>query len=152
MGIPLDVLIEYIAKYETISRLRITDDYRIFLPDYNNKEVHLTPLYKAVFFLFLNHPEGIVLQRLEEHHREFANYYMQTCNVKELTSRMTDTINALEYPGNNYLNTIITKIKAEFKKVIDEHLAKHYYIFGKPGEPYKIALDYDYIKWGEEDE
>lgn len=152
LGIPLDVLMEYIAKYETISRLRITDDNRIFLPDYNNKEVHLTPLYKAVFFLFLNHPEGIVLQRLEEHHREFVNYYMQTCNVKELTPRMAERINSLEYPGNNYLNTIISKIKAEFLRVIDEHLAKHYYILGKPGEPYKIALDYDYIIFEEENE
>ena len=147
LGIPLDVLIEYIAKYETISKLRITDDFRIFLPDYNNKEVRLTPLFKAVYFLFLNHPEGIILQRLEEHHREFANYYIQTSNVKELTPRMAVRINALEYPGNNYLNTIISKIKAEFLSVIDEHLAKHYYIFGRPGEPYKIALDYDYIEW-----
>ena len=60
---------------------------------------------------------------------------------------MTEAIYTLEYPGNNSINIIISKIKAEFKSVIDEHLAKHYYISGKPGEPYKIALDYNYIEW-----
>lgn len=147
LGIPLDALMEYIAKYETISRLRITEDLRIILPEYNNREIKFGALYKAVYFLFLNHPEGIVLQRLEEHHKELVNYYLQTSKVKGLTPRMTEAINTLEYPGNNSINIIISKIKAEFKSVIDEHLAKHYYISGKPGEPYKIALDYDYIEW-----
>ena len=152
LGIPLDAIQEYIAKYETISRLRITDDYRIFLPDYNNREIKLGALYKAVFFLFLNNPEGIVLQRLEEHHKELVNYYLQTSNKNEMTSRMIDTINTLEYPGNNSINIVLSRIKAEFKRAIDEHLAKHYYIIGKPGEPYKIELDYEYIVWGDDDE
>lgn len=152
LGIPLDAILEYIAKYETISRLCITDDYRIFLPEYNNREIKLGALYKAVYFLFLNHPDGIVLQRLEEHHKELVNYYLQTSNKNEMTPRMIETINALEYPGNNSINIILSKIKAEFKDAIDDHLARHYYIIGKPGEPYKIALDYELIEWVEEDE
>lgn len=152
LGIPLDVIVSFVARYETISRLRITNDLRIFLPDYNNIEVKMPALYKAVFFLFLNHPEGIVLKRLEEHHHELVNYYLQTSNTKELSRRMTEAINRLEYPGDNNINIVLTRIKKEFQKYIDEHLAKHYYIIGKPGEPYKIALDYDLIIWGEEDE
>lgn len=150
LGIPLDVIVEFVAKYETISRLRITDNLRILLPDYGNREVQMGPLFKAVYFLFLNHPEGIILQQLENYHHELVNYYMQTSHKNELTGRMLETIKTLEYPGNNNINSILSKIKAYFRATIDEHLAKHYCIVGKPSEPYKIALDNIVIEWEEE--
>lgn len=152
LGIPLDVIVEFVARYETISRLRITDNLRILLPDYGNREVLMGPLFKAIYFLFLNHPEGIILQQLESYHHELVNYYLQTSHKKELTGRMLETINTLEYPGNNNINSILSKIKAYFRATIDEHLAKHYYIVGKPSEPYKIALDNIIIEWEEENE
>jgi hypothetical protein len=148
----LDVIVAFVARYETISRLRITDDLRILLPDYGNREVLMGPLFKAIYFLFLNHPEGIVLQQLENYHHELVNYYLQTSQKRELTDRMIETINTLEYPGNNNINSILSKIKAYFRGTIDEHLAKHYYIVGKPGEPYKIALDNIVIEWEDENE
>lgn len=147
MGIPLSILVEFVAKYETISRLRITDDLRIFLPEYGNKEVMMPALHKAVYLLFLFHPEGIILQHLEEHHSEFANYYRQTMGKEQLSPRNIDTINNLEYPGNTSLYTILSKIKLYFRNAVDEHLARHYYIVGKPGEPYNIANKNVIIEW-----
>lgn len=152
LGIPLDAIVDFVARYETISRLRITDNLRILLPDYGNREVLMGPLFKAIYFLFLNHPEGIILQQLESYHHELVNYYLQTSHKKELTGRMLETINTLEYPGNNNINSILSKIKTYFRATIDEHLAKHYYIVGKPSEPYKIALDNIIIEWEEENE
>lgn len=152
LGIPLDAIVDFVARYETISRLRITDNLRILLPDYGNREILMGPLFKAIYFLFLNHPEGIILQQLESYHHELVNYYLQTSHKKELTGRMLETINTLEYPGNNNINSILSKIKAYFRATIDEHLAKHYYIVGKPSEPYKIALDNIIIEWEEENE
>ena len=90
------------------------------------------------------------MQRLEDYHHELVNYYLQTSKKKELSSRMIETINTLEYPGNNSNNIVLSKIKAEFKKVVDDHLARHYYITGSPGEPYKISLDKDLIVWEDE--
>ena len=141
LGIPLAVIKEFVEKYETISRIMVTDDCRILLPDYNYKEVKMGGLLRAIYCLFLNHPEGIVLKRLEEHHRELANYYLQATGKKELSPRMIDSLNILEYPGNNNLNSVLSKIRMYFRNTIDEHLAWHYYIIGKPGEPYKIALE-----------
>ena len=154
LGIPLDAILEFVAKYETISRLYITDDLRIFLPDYNNKEVLMPALHKAVYLLFLvNSKKGIVLQRLEEHHSELLYFYRKTCNKQELTSKQLESIKRLEanYNGTEALYPVMSKIRLAFKNVIDEHLALHYYIIGKPGEPYKVALDESLIKW-EEDE
>ena len=151
LGIPLDVIVDFVARYETISRLRITDDLRIFLPDYGDLEVEMGPLCKAVYLLFLFHPEGIVLQRLEDHHNELVNFYKQTSGAKQMTPRMIDTINRLEYPGDNTINYTLSRIKASFKAKIDEHLAKHYYIAGRPSEPYKVSLNPDLIEWEEEE-
>ena len=110
------------------------------------------PLCKAMFFLFMNHPEGIVLKRLEEHHQELVNYYLQTSHRKELTPEMLGRINNLEYPGNDNINVVLSRINGYFRSTIDEHLAKHYYILGKPSAPYKIALDKILIEWVDEDE
>lgn len=150
LGIPLNVIVEYVSKYETISRLRLTDDHRIILPDYNNREVKMGPLYKAVYLLFINNPKGIILQHLENYHHELVNYYLRTSQKEELTPRMINTINRLEYPGDNTIHIVLSRIKAYFKLTIDEHLAKHYYIVGRPGEPYKIPLDPNFIEWEDE--
>ena len=109
------------------------------------------PVCKAVYFLFLNHPEGIVLQHLEEYHNELVNYYLQTSKKDELTPRMVNTINMLEYPGADTIHYTLARINAFFRKAIDEHLAQNYYIKGIPGEPYKIALDKILIEWKDEE-
>lgn len=146
-GVSLGIIIELILNDEPISKLRVTDDLRIILPDYKNLEVKLSAKYKAVYFLFLNHPEGIVLQRLEEYHSELINYYRQTSGGKDLTPKMIESIKKLEVYGNNDINIVLSKIKYAFINTFDEHLSRHYIITGKAGEPYKIPLDQKLIEW-----
>lgn len=152
-GLSLAALHELLDKLEIISRLYITDDLRILLPDYNNKEVKMPALYKAVFLLFLYYKdEGIVLQRLEEHHHELEFLYRKTTNRRILSPRQLESINKLEtsYDDEGSIYTVLSRIKSAFKGVIDEHLAKNYYINGSPGEPYRIALDKNLIEWEDE--
>ena len=155
LGIPLTVIAEFVSKYETISRLQITDDLRIFFPDYNNIEVKMPALYKAVYLLFIYHrKEGIVLQQLEKYHSDLVLFYCKTKKIDQLTPRQLESINKLEssWNGDGSIHVVLTRIRAAFKRVIDEHLAKHYFIEGKPGEPYNIALSQDLIIWGDENE
>ena len=155
LGIPLDVIVTFVARYETISRLRITDDLRLFLPDYNNIEVKMPALYKAVYLLFIYHrKEGIVLQQLEKYHSDLVLFYRKTKNIEQLTPRQLESINKLESSWNDdgSIYVVLSRIKKLFKNAIDEHLAKHYYIEGKPGEPYNITLSQNLIIWGDEDE
>lgn len=149
-GMELTAIHRFIDNIEKISRLRITEDLRIFLPDYNNIEIELNAQNKAVYFLFLNHPEGIVLQQLENYHSELLNYYCRTSNVEEPSLQMIETINRLEYPTNNGINIIITRIKRAFFGAFDEHLAKNYIISGKRLGEYKITLSQDLIEWEDE--
>lgn len=150
-GIPLSVIIEFLEKHETISRLLITDDLRIFLPEYNNLEVKMTPLHKAIYLLFVtNKKKGIVLQKLEEHHGELVKLYCKTLHKEQLNPKELKRINNLEssyIDEDSSIHYNISKINRYFRNLIDEHLAYHYYITGIPGEPYNIPLNGDLIIW-----
>lgn len=147
-GVTLSAIHEFIDKQEPLSPLVITDDLRIFLPQYNNIEIELSAQRKALYFLFLNHPEGIVLQRLEEYHKELMNYYKQTSGGV-VTPRMEESIKRLETYGNNQLNVVLTRIREAFCTKFDERLARHYYITGERGQAYKIGLPSELIRWEE---
>ena len=148
MGVALGAIHEFIDELEPLSPLVITEDLRIFLPQYNNIEIELSAQRKALFFLFLNHPEGIVLQRLEDYHNEFVNYYKQT-NKGVLTPKMEESIKKLEEYGNNQVNVLITRIREAFCLKFDERLARNYFISGERGLLYRIPLDRDLVKWEE---
>ena len=148
MGVALGAIHEFIDKLEPLSPLVITEDLRLFLPLYNNIEIELSAQRKALYFLFLNHPEGIVLQHLEEYHNELLNYYKQT-NNGVLTPKMEESIKKLEEYGNNQLNVLITRIREAFCLKFDERLARNYFISGERGEAYRIPLNRDLVKWEE---
>jgi hypothetical protein len=147
-GIELAVIHEFIDRQEPLSPLVITDDLRLFLPLYNNIEIVMSAQIKALYFLFLNHPEGIVLQHLEEYHNELINYYKQT-NNGILTPKMEESIKKLEAYGNNQLNVLIARIREAFCMKFDEHLARNYFISGEKGQPYRIPLNPQLVNWVE---
>lgn len=149
-GISLTSIIQLIEENEIISRLYITDDYRLFLPDYNNMEVKMSPQYKAVYLLFLNHPEGIILKQLETYHIELENKFKQVFGYKVLPPKEVQRINTLEYPGNNQISVVLTRIRESFERCIDKHLAKHYLIAGRAGGLYKLQLKEELIEFEEE--
>ncbi len=62
LGVPLLEELRIEAAKGRLSRLVITTDYRFILADYQ-KEVELQPVHKAVYLLFLAHPEGIEFKR-----------------------------------------------------------------------------------------
>ena len=57
------------------SKLIIRRNGRIFLPDYGNIEIKVPTLEKALYILFLRHPEGIYLSSLNEYRQELYHIY-----------------------------------------------------------------------------
>ena len=131
-----------------LSRLVITKDYRILLPDYNDIEVKMEPLIKAVYFLFLKHPDGIVFKELSDYREELLNIYK---NLKPmgLSSRTIQSIEDVTNPLLNSINEKCARIRAAFVNKFDEHLAKNYYVTGERGEVKKISLPRDLVVWEE---
>ena len=129
-----------------LSRLVITNDYRILLPDYNDIEVKMEPLVKAVYFLFLNHPKGIAFKELTEYREELLNIYKQLKPLG-LNKRTIQSIEDVTNPLLNSINEKCARIRSAFLKEFDEGLAKNYYITGERGEAKKINVPRDLVFW-----
>ena len=147
-GVSLYAIHEIIDKQEPLSKLTVTSDYRIILPDYNNMEIKMTMLPKALYLLFLKHPEGIQLKLLQDYADELKDIYRK---LKPSTgeSKLTASIAKMVNPIDNDINVNIARIRKAFVEQFDEHLAKNYYITGERGGQYLIPLDRNLIEWQE---
>lgn len=147
-GVSLMAIHEFIDKQEPLSRMIITPDYRIFLPDYNNMEIEMGALPKAIYFLYLRYPEGIIYKHMPDYFSELLNIYKQLRpNTDE--ARLNLTITKVVNPLGNALNENIARIRKAFVEKFDEHLANNYIISGERGLEYSVPLDRDLIKWEE---
>lgn len=147
-GVSLMAIHEFIDKQEPLSRMTITPDYRIFLPDYNNIEIEMAALPKAIYFLFLRYPNGIIYKHMQDHYNELLNIYRQLRPHTD-EARINLTITKVVNPVGNALNENIARIRKAFIEKFDEHLANHYIITGERGLQYAIPLDRELITWEE---
>ena len=102
---------------------------RFFLVDYDNKEVELQPVHKAVYLLFLAHPEGIEFKRLGEYREELTRYYMATAKLLD-KEKIMEGVDHLVNPLDNAINEKCSRIKKVFLDMMDEYAASYYIISG----------------------
>lgn len=145
-GIAEYILEQLIHPDNRLSRMVITKDMRILLPDYNNMEIKMEPLVKAVYLLFLKHPEGIAFKQLPDYREELTMIYNQL-KPAGLTDRAIQSIEDVTNPMLNSINEKCARIRASFLCQFDDYMAKSYYIDGQRGEGKKIALPRNLITW-----
>ena len=116
------------------------------LPDYNNMEIKMEPLVKAVYLLFLKHPEGIVFKCLPDYRKELAEIY-QKIRPLGLNERAIRSIEDVTNPCLNSINEKCARIRGAFVGQFDNHIAKHYYLDGLRGEEKKIDLPRNLVVW-----
>lgn len=146
LGVPAQVFEELFYPMDKMSKLIVTKDYRLFLPDYNNMEIKMEPLVKAVYLLFLKHPEGIMFKCLPDYRKELTEIYVKL-KPYGLSDRVVQSIEDVTNPVLNSINEKCARIRGAFLGQFDNHLAKHYYIDGNRGEAKKIALPRDLVVW-----
>jgi uncharacterized protein (DUF1810 family) len=127
------------------SRLTITKDGAVMLSDYN-KEVKLEPLAKAVYLLYLKHPEGIAFKELPDYREELTELYAKIKPLG-LTGRVQKSIEDVTNPLLNSINEKCSRIKAAILAEVDASLAEQYYIAGKGGEQKRITLPRRLVVW-----
>ncbi len=115
------------AARATLSHLVITKDFRFILSDYGNKEVMLSPIHKALYILFLNHPEGIEFKNLVDYREELLTIYNKVGNRID-PDKIIETVNRLVNPLDNAINEKCSRIKAAFSDLMDEYQADYYII------------------------
>ena len=128
-----------------LSGLTITREYAIMLSEYN-KEVKMEPIVKAVYLLYLNHPEGIAFKCLPDYRKELADIY-QKIKPLGLTERAIRSIEDVTNPLLNSINEKCSRIRAMFQAEVDASLLDQYIITGKSGEAKKISLSRDLVVW-----
>ncbi|MBO4892456.1 MAG: hypothetical protein J5502_07575 [Prevotella sp.] len=126
IGVPVLEALRIEAAKGKLSRLVITKDYRFVLVDYQ-VEVELQPVHKAVYLLFLAHPEGIEFKRLAEYREELRGYYMQTAKLLD-KEKIEEGVNHLTDPLDNAINEKCSRIKKAFLELMDEYRASYYII------------------------
>ena len=126
LGVPLLEELRIEAAKAKLSRLVITKDYRFILEDYH-KEVELQPVHKAVYLLFLAHPEGIEFKRLAEYREELTRYYMATAKIMD-KEKVVESVDHLINPLDNAINEKCSRIKKVFLELMDEYTASYYII------------------------
>ena len=126
VGVPLLEELRIEAAKGKLSRLVITKDYRFLLEDYH-QEVELQPVHKAVYLLFLAHPEGIEFKRLAEYREELLRYYLATAKMMD-KEKIIEGVDHLVNPLDNAINEKCSRIKKVFLELMDEYRASYYII------------------------
>ena len=130
IGVPTLERLKMEAARGRLSRLRITADYRFLLVDMDNQEVVLQPVHKAVYLLFLAHPEGIEFKRLAEYREELTTYYMRVARLMD-KQKIEESIEHLVNPLDNAINEKCSRIKKVFGAMMDVYTSSYYIITGR---------------------
>lgn len=135
---------KYNAGIKTLSRIKIDSEFKIWLVDYGNIEIVLTPLQKTVYLFFLNKPSGVYLHDLVDFKDELLSAYKlisKNSDETDLETRINDLVDF----GSNSINEKCSRIKESFIKVISPDLAKYYYITGERGQKKGVNLQKEFI-------
>ena len=138
----LRVMLGYRVK---LSHLKVFKSGRILLADFG-KEVKMNPLSKALYFLYLRHPEGIRFKEVVDHREELLDIYMGITG-RDDPEEIEKTIDVLIDPLGDGLNVCASRIKAAFRDKVGDIVARFYYLEGGAGKAKKVPLDRDFVIW-----
>ena len=119
---------------------------RVYLTDLGDLEINLNPKERALFLLYLNHPEGIMRSHLVDHKVELRTYYamfsQQASNqlIDEAISRLTDVT-------DNNMNEVMARIRAKFRQCVGSQQFEDYSIMATPEGTHKIRLNRELVKF-----
>ena len=144
-GMTEEEIISQLFCCHPLPKLMISRSYRIFLGD-ERKEVHLEPLVKSVYLLFLKHPEGINFKGLPDYREELTRIYDKV-RPWGLSDRAIQSIEDVTNPLLNSINEKCARIRKVFASMLDRSIAEQYYIKGKRGRVKKISLPRELVTW-----
>lgn len=145
-----ELLSKALRSNEILSRLVITEQLRLILPDYNNKEIIMTPKAKALYLLFLRHPEGLYLKNLPDYKDQLRRIYGRLArrDDKQAIDQAIDTlILSISGDADTQRSRIKMAVNTAFADQICCDYGKWYIINGSRGGIMKIDLPQDKIIW-----
>lgn len=125
------------------SRILVTEDFEITLPDYN-LVIKMNSLSKSLYFLFLIFPDGVRMKELDRYKSLLWELYKLVSN-REDSKKMAESIDELTNPLSNSANEKMSRIRAAFYNVLASDIAQEYVPYGIRGEKRHIALNQSLI-------
>jgi len=135
-------IVEEIKQKSTIpllSELVVTGSFKIHLPGYNNLQIEMSPLPKAVYILFLRHPNGIRFKMLPAYNKELWEIYKHVSPFHSI-KKMKQSIDMITDPTHSTINEKCSRIREAFLMHFDNYFSRHYYITGNRGKKEKVML------------
>lgn len=134
---------ETISRDLKARRIRVTKELRIYV---DGRELHVRPMAKTVFLLFLKHPEGITLKDMWDYRDELRSLYSMVSRSgdRELIERRM--ANLLDLCSNS-LNVNISRVNSALAALIDSAHLQSYTITGRHGAPKSISMDRSLVEW-----
>lgn len=128
--------------------MEIDENYRIFLK-YDDEtpiaEVKMPALPKALYFVFLNHPEGFPLKHLIDYREELLSWYRRLSNRKNAEKYIDKLVDSTD----NSANEKVSRIRETINKAIDGYNISVADIvpMGTKGEFFLIAFNRKRLIW-----
>ena len=145
-GVEEAEIVAAMNEEELFPQLIVTEKYEVVLAGEKPVVVEMEPLVKAVYLLFLSHPEGIVLKCLPDYRKELTSIYL-LFKPDGLTKRVEKSIADITNPTQNSINEKCARIRKVFSAVLPRSVARYYAISGKRGEAKKIDLVRANVIW-----
>lgn len=117
---------------------------KIKFTDIGNLELRLNPKEKALYLLYLDHPEGIMLNNIQDFRVEFEKYYFRFA-VGDNEEAKIRAIDLLLNPLEGDRDTVISRINSRIRNTVGNELAEFYIIKGERGGAKKIKLDRELV-------
>ena len=138
-----DTLKELYEGYSSpkLSRLEISEDMKIHLPDYNMEIDMKRALCKVFYIFFLRHPEGIRLKEIADHREELFNIYKNVSNRTDLDKMKASIDAAINPEDNSMMSQCISLANKAFRNKLAHTLADSYEITNERGKCSMIKLD-----------
>lgn len=124
-------------------RIRVTRELRIYV---DGRELHVRPMAKTVFLLFLRHPEGISLKEIWDYRDELRSLYSRVSRSDDRELMERRMANLLDL-CNNSLNVNISRVNTALAALIDSAQLQSYTITGRQGTPKSISIDRSLVEW-----
>ncbi|MDO4764046.1 MAG: hypothetical protein Q4A00_06645 [Flavobacteriaceae bacterium] len=128
------------------SRLKITSDFKVILLDYNQLEIDIRHLSKALYLTFLQNEKPIDLENLGEHKELFTQLY-KAISYRNNLDVLESSIEAVLDVETKQVYQHISRIKSAFCSKISPSLAREYYIAGNRNQSKQIKLPRKLVIW-----
>ena len=133
------------GEESTSCRLCVDDEFNIYLPVNGNVVVVMEPLPKALYLLFLRHPEGILLKNISSYREELELIYRKVSGRRNPTMihRLLDEVTN---PANNMLHKNLSIIRSVFLKSLPVEVAQLFIPVRCRGREQYVLLDTSCVK------